>query len=181
MPGIGPEIARRIPDTLHIDTLEALEMAAHDGRLEAMPGIGRRRAAAWRASLSEMLGRVRGRPQAQQQVTAAASAQEPDIALLLDIDRKYREKAAAGTLATIAPRRLNPAGESWLPVLHTSRGDWHFTALFSNTARAHELGRTRDWVVLYFSDGDGAERQWCADARPIAGRITARKTTAARR
>jgi hypothetical protein len=31
------------------------------------------------------------------------------------------------------------------------RGAWHFTALFSNTARAHELRRTRDWVVLYFA------------------------------
>ena len=56
-------------------------------------------------------------------------------------------------LATIAPRRFNPTGESWLPVLHTSRGDWHVTALYSNTARAHELGRTRDWVVLYLAAG----------------------------
>lgn len=40
-----------------------------------------------------------------------------------------------------------------------SRGDWHFTALFSNTARAHDLGRTNDWVVLYFNADDHAERQ----------------------
>ena len=46
-----------------------------------------------------------------------------------------------GTLTTIAPRRFNPEGKSWLPVMHTRRGAWHFTALFSNTARAHELGR----------------------------------------
>lgn len=32
------------------------------------------------------------------------------------------------------------------------------TALFSNTARAHQLGKTRDWVVLYY-DGRGRERQ----------------------
>jgi hypothetical protein len=31
--------------------------------------------------------------------------------------------------------------------------------LFSNTERAHRLGRTHDWVVLYYHDGDGTERQ----------------------
>jgi hypothetical protein len=46
-----------------------------------------------------------------------------------------------------------------LPVLHATRGDWHFTALFSNTAKAHELGKTRDWVVIYFYDSDHNERQ----------------------
>jgi putative hydrolase len=68
--------------------------------------------------------------------------------LLLDVDREYREKA--DRLPRIAPRRFNPTGERWLPVLHTERGDWHFTALYSNTALAHRLGRTRDWVVVYF-------------------------------
>lgn len=46
-----------------------------------------------------------------------------------------------------------------VPVLHTRRGAWHFTVLYSNTARAHELGKTRDWVVIYFYDGDHQERQ----------------------
>jgi DNA polymerase (family X) len=27
-----------------------------------------------------------------------------------------------------------------------------FTALYSNTERAHRLGRSRDWVVLYAQD-----------------------------
>ena len=27
-------------------------------------------------------------------------------------------------------------------MLHTRRGDWHFSALFSNTALAHELGHS---------------------------------------
>ena len=43
--------------------------------------------------------------------------------------------------------------------MHTKRGDWHFTALFSNTARAHELGRTNDWVVIYYYDEDHREGQ----------------------
>ncbi len=33
IPGIGPALAHRLHDDLHIETLEQLEMAAHDGRL----------------------------------------------------------------------------------------------------------------------------------------------------
>jgi hypothetical protein len=43
--------------------------------------------------------------------------------------------------------------------LHTSRDGWHLTALYSNTARAHELARTRDWVVIYFHQDDHVEGQ----------------------
>ncbi|MFQ5958322.1 MAG: helix-hairpin-helix domain-containing protein [Alphaproteobacteria bacterium] len=141
LPGVGPELAHRIHDTLHIETLEALEIAAHDGRLEAVAGIGPRRAAMLRATLAGMLSRARPRPR--------VVTEEPPVELLLDVDREYRRMAAADTLPKIAPRRFNPRGEAWLPVLHTQRDDWHFTALFSNTARAHELSRTHDWVVLY--------------------------------
>ena len=45
LPGIGPELAARIHDALHVDTLEAIELAAHDGRLATVSGIGQRRAA----------------------------------------------------------------------------------------------------------------------------------------
>jgi putative hydrolase len=44
-------------------------------------------------------------------------------------------------------------------VLHTERGTRHYTALFSNTARAHELGTTHDWVVIFRDDRDG-HGQW---------------------
>jgi hypothetical protein len=74
------------------------------------------------------------------------------------VDREYRERASAGELPKIAPRRFNPEGEAWLPVLHAARGDRHYTALYSNTARAHEMGKTDDWVVLYY-DGPDGERQ----------------------
>lgn len=59
VPGVGPSLARRIHDTLRIDTLEDLDTAAHDGRLESLRGVGTRRVAGWRASLDEMLGRIR--------------------------------------------------------------------------------------------------------------------------
>jgi hypothetical protein len=150
-PGSAGELARRLHEHLDVDTLEALELAAHDGRLQQMPGIGPRRAAMVRATLGRMLARTRpaGRPRAV----------EPEVDLLLDVDREYRRAAERGALPKIAPRRFNPSGEAWLPILHTERGDWRFTALFSNSALAHELGRVRDWVVVYFHQDSGPEGQ----------------------
>lgn len=142
VPGIGPALADKILETLHLDSLEALEAAAHDGRLAEVPGFGARRAAMVRTALAELLGRMRP--------VLLRPSEEPDTSLLLDVDAEYREKAAKGLLHKIAPKRFNPRGEAWLPVLHTTRGPWHFTALYSNTARAHQLERTTDWVVVYF-------------------------------
>jgi DNA polymerase (family X) len=149
VPGIGPALARALHETFDVTTLEALELAAHDGRLERLPHVGPRRAAAIRASVAALLRRIgNARPGAA-----------PPVDVLLDVDRQYRSEAAAGALPTITPRRFNPEREAWLPVLHTERGPWHFTALFSNTARAHQLGRTDDWVVVFFHDDDHREAQ----------------------
>jgi hypothetical protein len=82
----------------------------------------------------------------------------PPVGLLLEVDRRYREKAAAGELPTIAPRRFNPEGERWLPIWHVTEAGFHFTVLFSNSATAHRLGKTRDWVVIYW-ERDGHEDQ----------------------
>jgi len=38
VPGIGPGLARRVCETIQVHTLEALEAAAHDGRLEQVRG-----------------------------------------------------------------------------------------------------------------------------------------------
>jgi hypothetical protein len=83
---------------------------------------------------------------------------KPPVAEVLDVDREYREKASANALRKIAPRRFNPDSKAWLPILHAQRDDRHYTALFSNTARAHELDKTHDWVVVYIDDGRN-ERQ----------------------
>ncbi|REJ73088.1 MAG: DNA-binding protein [Acidobacteria bacterium] len=157
VPGIGPVLAERLHDELHIDTLEGLEMAAHDGRLELVEGVGKRRCAAIRASLAEILGRT----SAPRQATLAPPEQtaHPDVAILLDVDAAYARDVAAGRLHKIAPRRFNPQQRAWLPVGHYRRGPWDFTALFSNTARAHELRRTHDWVILYYYDHDHREGQ----------------------
>lgn len=152
VPGIGPSLAERIHNTLHIDTLEELEAAAFDGRLRKVPGIGAGRALAIRATLQSLLSRVRRSGRLDE-------VEGPPVAMILAVDEEYRKKAKAGELPTIAPKRFNPSKEAWLPVLHTEHGDWHFSALYSNTARAHELGRTQDWVVIYFHDDHHAEGQ----------------------
>ena len=91
-------------------------------------------------------------------VRAAVKTGEPSVAEILTVDREYRDKAAAGALPTIAPRRFNPMREAWLPILLARRGERHYMALFSNTARAHQMEKTRDWVVIYYDGRDG-ERQ----------------------
>jgi hypothetical protein len=99
----------------------------------------------------------------------------PPVADLLAVDREYRRKAAAGLLRTIAPRRFNPEHESWLPILHTSRGERDFTALFSNTARAHRLGRAHDWVVIYYNEPAGGQVTVVTEyAGPLRGRRVVR-------
>ncbi len=173
VPGIGEILAHALHEELQVETLEGLENAAHDGRLQAVSGIGSRRAAAIRASLDAMLGRRgAGTP-------LTPPSPPPDVVTLLDVDREYLLKAAAGNLPTIAPRRFNPQAKAWLPILHTRRGPWEFTVHYSNTARAHELGKANDWVVLYFFDGDDRERQCtvvtetrgpAAGARVVRGR-----------
>lgn len=127
------------------------ELMPHDGRLTSVAGLGNKRVAGVRDSLASRLGRVRRR-------RSDVDIEQPSVAELLDVDREYREGAAQGSLPRIAPRRFNPLREAWLPILHTARGTRHYTAVFSNTARAHQLGRTRDWVVIYYDGGSG-ERQ----------------------
>lgn len=167
VPGIGRTLASKLHDELDIDTLEQLEAAAHDGRLETIAGLGSKRLAGIRDTLAHRLGRVRPPPPPME------PSQVPAIAELLDVDLEYRRQAEAGTLKTIAPRRFNPTGEAWLPILHTVRGKRHYTALFSNTARAHHLHKNRDWVVLYF-DGNDREHQ-CTVITSEFGRLKGRR------
>jgi hypothetical protein len=152
LPGIGPQLASRICSALHLESLAALESAAYDGRLERLAGFGPRRLQMVRSVLAERLGRPRAR-------ILGTWRPRPDIATLLDVDAEYRRRAEAGTLPTIAPKRFNPQGAAWLPILHTDRGPWQFTALYSNTRQAHELGRVRDWVVVYYQTDEQPEGQ----------------------
>jgi len=157
---IGPKLAQRIHEELGIETLSGLSAAAHDGRLARVRGMGAKRVQAVREALA---GRFRQAPTAPG--TSPRRERElrepPPIQELLDVDREYRQLAKQGKLPRVAPRRFNPTGDAWLPVLHTEREGRHYTALYSNTARAHELGATRDWVVIY-RDDDQHSGSWTA-------------------
>jgi DNA polymerase (family X) len=166
IPGIGAALAQRVHAKLGLETLEELEAAAHDGRLEHLPGFGPRRARAVREVLASRFSLSARRR------TSATYAQgtlvEPAIQTLLDVDREYRERGSRGELRRIAPRRFNPFGKAWLPILHTERDGWTFTALYSNTARAHEFGMTRDWVILvYERDGREGQRTVVTETRGV--------------
>jgi len=192
VPGIGEELARRIHRTLGVETLEELEIAAHDGRLEGVHGLGPRRTSGIRDSLAGILGRssrrhARHRRWSESEHTpvpdAAANppgrpAVRPSVATLLAVDSDYRSKADAGVLHTITPRRFNPEKQSWLPILHVEQAGWEFTALFSNTARAHEFDATLDWVVVYY-ERDGEEDQ-CTVVTERNGPLTGRRVVRGR-
>jgi hypothetical protein len=143
LPGVGPQLAHLLHERLGITTLEELERAAHEGRLRHV-GIGPKRlrglidALAGRLSRSRLPEPVRG---------------EPPVDDLLAIDALYREQAGRNELPTLTPRRFNPGHEPWLPFFRADRNGWRYRALYSNTALAHRLGRTHDWVVVYFDDG----------------------------
>lgn len=159
VPGIGEELAERVADQLGINTLEELEQAAHDGRLAEVDGFGLKRIQNVRSSLAGMLSPAASRRARQRTHDIRADRpDDPDVATLLDVDLEYRYKAKSGELRKIAPRRFNPENKAWLPILHTSRNNWDFTVLFSNTARAHDLGKTHDWVVIYYEQ-DSREGQ----------------------
>ena len=150
VPMIGPALAHQIHDDLGIETLEALEAAAYDGRLASLKGFGPRRVESLRHSLADMLARRRPRQ-------APIDRQQPSLADILSIDQTYRSNV--DKLPEIKPRRFNPTGEARLPILHTERDGWQFTALFSNSPAAHRFGKIRDWVVMYFERPDQPEGQ----------------------
>lgn len=158
VPGIGETLAQRLHDEYDVETLEQLEAAAHDGRLQKIAGFGPKRVAGIRDTLALRLGRLR-------RMSLPREGEQPSIADLFDIDREYRERTSAGTLPRIAPRRFNPANEPWLPILHTERNGRYFTALYSNSPRAHQMRKVWDWVTLYWDGNDGERRATIITAR----------------
>ena len=205
VPGIGQVLARRIYRQLGIHTLEALEQAAYDGTLAALPGFGRGRIQLVQAAIGNMLNkssqqRLKTRRWHQEKPVLRSSIDRvleaealqveavdvkkvdaknidaknidaknidaknvdtliadagnvdavPSADLLLEVDEQYRYMAKAGQLRMVTPRRFNPEGKRWLPVMKIKKDGWEFNALFSNTARSHELNKTHDWVVISY-------------------------------
>jgi len=144
--GIGEVLAERIHHELRINTLEELDEAARDGRLATVEGVGPGRVERLKLSIQErLLDSQDPEPGAHPHAVPP-----PSVGTLLDIDLLYRQRAADRTLPRIAPKQNNPTHEAWLPILHLEREGWSFTALFSNTALAHQLHKTSDWVVLHY-------------------------------
>ncbi len=154
IPTVGRTLAARIHDTLHVDSLEALENAVREGQLARVTGLGQKRREAIEAWLQHHLDQRRRRLG-----EARVGKAGPGVELILRVDREYRAQAQAGKLPLITPKRFNPENRAWLPILHCTHAGWHFTALFSNTARAHDLKRVHDWVVIYFYDDHHREGQ----------------------
>jgi predicted flap endonuclease-1-like 5' DNA nuclease len=168
VPGIGPKTAARIHQSLGISTLAELQAAAYDGRLAQVPGMGTKRLRAVRESLA---GRFR-RPASLVRAQAAQVHAPVSVDELLSVDEEYRQKAQADRLLRIAPRRFNPDRKAWLPILRTHRDDHEYTALYSNTARAHELDALYDWVVIYRTAHSGGGQWTVMTSRfgPVSGR-----------
>ena len=64
-------------------------------------------------------------------MTAAANVLVPEVDEILDVDRELRRAALAGET-----------------IMHTERGGRRYSALFSHSALAQQLGRQHDWVII---------------------------------
>ena len=174
VPGLGHRLAERIHEELHVDTLEGAR--TRRARRPARIGAGRR-AAPRRGDPREPAGDAVAQPPALRPGGGTARRRDRPSRRCSRWTVSTATRRTPDALPTIAPRRFNPSGEAWLPVLHTVRDGWHFTALFSNTAQAHQLDRTRDWVVIYFYDDEHAEGQHTVVTEthgPLAGRRVVR-------
>lgn len=177
VPGIGVRTAHRIHETLDIETLEELELAAHDGRLNRVQGLGKRKIQGIKDALSGILSRSSRRRARRlrwlEQEMKELSLYKPEVELVLEVDQEYREKATRGLLRKIAPKRFNPSGDKWLPIYHIDKDKWSFTALFSNSPLAHKLDRIMDWVIIYY-ERDGEEDQ-CTVVTEWQGQLKGRR------
>jgi hypothetical protein len=165
LPGVGPRLARRIRETLGIETLEQLEQAAHEGLLDQFQ-VGPKRL---RGILDVLAVRLRRKPRTY------PAQDEPSVADVLAIDEEYRQRVERDELPLLTPRRFNPEMKRWLPILEGRRGVWNYRAVFSNTGLAHRLGQTHDWVVLYFEGPSIGQRTVVTEHRgDLAGRRVVR-------
>lgn len=159
IPTVGRELAERIHDKLHVETIEELESAVHTGQLEHVEGLGKKRQQAianWLANnFSERIKKLSSHTR-----KFPEKKEGPSVALLLSIDAQYCNEAETKKLPLIAPKRFNPENKAWLPILHTTKAGWHFTAVYSNTERAHKLDKIFDWVVIFFYDNHHLEGQY---------------------
>ena len=155
IPGLGKSLALSVEKYLQTGLMPTLELLRGNGlspRFMRSAENPRRRHVE-QASSSFNIQRATTIPAEPRDAT------QPSIDQLLSIDAEYRQKVANDELAKIAPRQFNPTGARWLPILHTRRNHWHYTAAFSNTAHAHEARMTHDWVIIH-CDAGGKSGHW---------------------
>jgi DNA polymerase (family X) len=156
IPGLGRSLALSVEKFLQTGLMPTLELLRGNGlppRFMRTPESPRRRRRVMQARHPVNVQRATIIP------SAPDDPSQPSIGQLLSIDAEYREKSANDELVRIAPRQFNPTGAEWLPILHTRRNEWHYTAAFSNTAHAHEAGMTHDWVIIH-RDAAGQSGHW---------------------
>lgn len=138
IPGIGTQLARRLAEDGQLETLEDLENALQHREL-VNKGFGKRR----QAMLATMLAEKLGRSVFARRMEKAPS---PPISLLLQVDSIYHEKAAAGQLRIIAPKRAS--------ILRKKHG-----CQFSMLATANGISRlcilTRSWHTSWARPATG--------------------------
>jgi len=175
IPGIGPHLSHLISSRLNIKTLDQLQKAFEDGRLAKIPGIGPKRLSLVEMVLNNLLLNRDDRdakiiPIDTPQVDVILA---PEVSVILRLDYLYRNKAEIGELHKLKPRKFNPNQRAWLPIYHKELNGWHFTCLYSNTARAHKMKMTKDWVVISY-EKDGIEGQ-CTIVTEIQGELNGQR------
>jgi hypothetical protein len=164
--GVSPVLARRIHRELAIDTLEDLEVAAHDGRLKRLTQYTPRRMKMIQNALARILVHSSRRNSRRFGDLARAgviidmprsNVPSPGVSLLLKIDADYRDKVSANLLSKLkGPGDGGSDETAWPPILHTEVGDWQFTVMFQSPTRGADDNENR--VVIFF-ERDGLEDQ----------------------
>jgi hypothetical protein len=192
LPGLGQTLARCIAQYVSVGRINVLEQLRGNAivpwscprrtvSLEASLKESRRKAAAPPVPRSTVkrpvnwpINRITqtGTPLVQRSAQRGRTSESKQlINELLSVDAEYRREVVVGRLPKIAPKRFNPDGVAWLPILHTQRFGRHYTALYSNTAHAHEAGAVGDWVIVH-RDDQTAPGQWTiitSQFGPLAG------------
>ena len=148
--GIGPWLALRLRERLGVETVDDLDTAVREGRLDEA-GLGPVRSQAVRAALAERRQRTTLLPFADM---------EPGVDDLLAVDADFREHAA---------RYQAEAGEGtflWLPPFRAQRNGWRFRACFDRSILALRTDPTHLRVEVHFErDGLRGQRQVVSERR----------------
>src|SRR5262245_24599977 len=120
LPGVGPRLAEMLRDRLGVRSLEQLRDAVRAGKLRRA-GVKARREAGIIAAVEARL---------RQERAPVAPANEPSVADLLAVDGAFRDQSQ--------------------PVYLAQRDGWRLRASWANTALAHRLGMTENWVTITF-------------------------------